>query len=214
MMAHIFRQYPYRSQLDYAGALNREGFFGDVAIEAWRNAKVDWIERYGTERFATVEGYTVQLELPGEADYVALAESQGVEVAQVRQSVRNYQNVVNYRYWRTRAISESKPATGEAHRALFEGEEFFKKNDLTKARALLVRGLERLDDVLVEYEGLVSEDLTVEEALWGLMLVKKIDELLEKPPATDLPLTGLWNKHLNDKVSTMQFDFNRRYGGL
>ena len=214
MMAHIFRQYPYRSQLDYAGALNREGFFGDVAIEAWRNAKVDWIERYGTERFATVEGYTVQLELPGEADYVALAESQGVEVAQVRQSVRNYQNVVNYRYWRTRAISESKPATGEAHRALFEGEEFFKKNDLTKARALLVRGLERLDDVLVEYEELVSEDLTVEEALWGLMLVKKIDELLEKPPATDLPLTGLWNKHLNDKVSTMQFDFNRRYGGL
>ena len=35
MMQHIFRQYPYRCQLDYAGTLNREGFFGDVALEAF-----------------------------------------------------------------------------------------------------------------------------------------------------------------------------------
>jgi len=79
---------------------------------------------------------------------------------------------------------------------------------------LLVEGLSRLDDVLGRYEDLISEDLTVEEALWGLLLIKKIDELLERPPADDLPLSGLWNRHLKDKVPTLQFDFNRRFGGL
>ena len=75
-------------------------------------------------------------------------------------------------------------------------------------------GYFRLDEVLSRYEDLITEDLTVEEALWGLLLVKKIDELLERPPADDLPLSGLWNRHLNDKVPTMQFNFNRRFGGL
>ena len=90
----------------------------------------------------------------------------------------------------------------------------FKENELTRARKMLIEGLDQLEEVLVRYENLISEDLTLEEALWSLMLIKKIDDLLEKPPATDLPLTGLWNKHINDKVPSMQFDFNRRYGGL
>ena len=79
---------------------------------------------------------------------------------------------------------------------------------------MLVEGLDGLDEVLSKYEDLITEDLTVEEALWGLMLIKKIDELLEKPPTDDLPLTWLWNRHLNDKVPTLQFNFNRRFGGL
>ena len=135
-------------------------------------------------------------------------------MGQIRRMVRSFQNVVNYRYWRTRTLSESEPKTAEAHQKLFEGEELFKTNELTQARKLLVEGLDRLDEVLSRYEDLITEDLTVEEALWGLLLVKKIDELLERPPADDLPLSGLWNRHLNDKVPTMQFNFNRRFGGL
>ncbi|MFP6767941.1 MAG: hypothetical protein VB859_07215 [Planctomycetaceae bacterium] len=214
MMQHIFRQYPYRCQLDYAGTLNREGFFGDVALEAWRQAQDDWITKYGQEMFDTGQDFKVKLELPGEADYAELARSQDVEIAKVRQLVRNFQNVVNYRYWRTRALSEAEPTTAQAHRKLFEGEELFKENELTRARKMLIEGLDQLEEVLVRYENLISEDLTLEEALWSLMLIKKIDDLLEKPPATDLPLTGLWNKHINDKVPSMQFDFNRRFGGL
>ncbi|MFP6700902.1 MAG: hypothetical protein VB861_04100, partial [Planctomycetaceae bacterium] len=67
---------------------------------------------------------------------------------------------------------------------------------------------------LGRYEDLISEDLTVEEALWGLLLIKKIDELLERPAAEDLPLSGLWNRHLKGKVPSLQYDFNRRFGGL
>ena len=128
--------------------------------------------------------------------------------------VRSFQNVVNYRYWRTRSLSESEPTTAAAHKLLFEGEELFKRNELTKARTMLVEGRDGLDAVLSKYEDLITEDLTVEEALWGLLLIKKIDELLEKPPTDNLPLTGLWNRHLNDKVPTLQFNFNRRFGGL
>ena len=94
------------------------------------------------------------------------------------------------------------------------GEKLFKTNELTQARKMLIEGLDRMDDVLGRYDDLISEDLTVEEALWALLLVKKIDELLEQPPADDLPLSGLWNRHLKDKVPTLQFDFNRRFGGL
>ena len=146
--------------------------------------------------------------------YSRLATSQGVEVGQIRRMVRSFQNVVNYRYWRTRTLSESEPRTAEAHQKLFEGEDLFKQNELTRARTMLVEGLERLDEVLARYEDLITEDLTVEEALWALLLVKKIDELRERAPADDLPLSGLWNRHLKDKVPTLQFDFNRRFGGL
>ena len=214
MMRHIFRQYPYRCRLDNNGVLNKEGFFGDFVIGEWAQAEKDWIDGYGQERFDTGEGFQVNLELPSEAHYAELARSQGVEVGQVRRMVRSFQNVVNYRYWRTRSLSESEPTTAAAHKLLFEGEELFKRNELTKARTMLVEGLDGLDEVLSKYEDLITEDLTVEEALWGLMLIKKIDELLEKPPTDDLPLTGLWNRHLNDKVPTLQFNFNRRFGGL
>ena len=214
MMRHIFRQYPYRCRLDNNGVLNREGYFGDYVINQWGQAQKDWTDGYGQELFDTGEGFSVNLELPSEVHYSRLARSQGVEEGQIRRMVRSFQNVVNYRYWRTRTLSESEPKTAEAHQKLFEGEELFKTNELTQARKLLVEGLDRLDEVLSRYEDLITEDLTVEEALWGLLLVKKIDELLERPPADDLPLSGLWNRHLNDKVPTMQFNFNRRFGGL
>jgi len=214
MMRHIFRQYPYRCRLDNNGVLNKEGYFGDFVIGEWAQAEKDWIDGYGQERFDTGEGFQINLELPSESHYSELAQSQSVEVGQVRRMVRSFQNVVNYRYWRTRSLSESEPATAAAHKMLFEGEELFKTNELTKARTMLVEGLDRLDEVLSKYEDLITEDLTVEEALWGLLLIKKIDELLEKPPTDDLPLTGLWNRYLNDKVPTLQFNFNRRFGGL
>ena len=214
MMRHIFRQYPYRCRLDNNGTLNREGYFGDFVINEWKLAQRDWIDGYGQELFDTGEGFRVNLELPSEVHYSRLALSQGVEVGQVRRMVRSFQNVINYRYWRTRALSESEPGTAEAHQKLFEGEKLFKTNELTQARKMLIEGLDRMDDVLGRYDDLISEDLTVEEALWALLLVKKIDELLEQPPADDLPLSGLWNRHLKDKVPTLQFDFNRRFGGL
>ena len=214
MMRHIFRQYPYRCRLDNNGSLNREGYFGEFVLNEWSRAQQDWIDGYGQELFATGEGFSVNMELPSEVHYSRLARSQGVEVGQIRRMVRSFQNVVNYRYWRTRALSESEPKTAEAHQKLYEGEKLFKQNELTEARTMLVEGLSRLDEVLGRYEDLISEDLTVEEALWGLLLIKKIDELLERPVAEDLPLSGLWNRHLKDKVPSLQYDFNRRFGGL
>ena len=212
MMQHIFRSYPYRCRLDYAGTLNREGFYGDIAMTAWETGRDEWIGQYGQEEF-TAQECLVKLEST-EEDYRRLARKSGVGPSVVRATTLRYQNIVNYRYWRTRSRSESKPETAEAHRKLYEGEKKFEEYKLSEARTLLITGLTQFEVVLQQFEDLRAEDLVVEEALWALMLVKKVDDLLERSPAVDLPLTGLWNRHLNGKVPQLQFKFNRLYGGL
>ncbi|GIT30048.1 MAG: hypothetical protein Ct9H300mP1_20940 [Planctomycetaceae bacterium] len=69
----------------------------------------------------------------------------------------SFQNVVNYRYWRTRSLSESEPTTAAATSCCSKGRTV-QAERLTKARTMLVEGLDGLDEVLSKYEDLITED--------------------------------------------------------
>lgn len=211
MMRALFRSYPARSQLDYADALHREGSFDEVAQVAWGVAFDDWTKKFGRERFQTPE-CEVFLEVTN-ADVDQLAQENGVDRKIVENWVSRTQNVVNYRYWRTLAKAESETQTAEAHREIYNGEQLFKRGELEGALKSLNSGMEKFAGVLSRYETLQHEDLTIEEALWAVLLWKNVHLLAGRPEPADFPLKALVEKEAG-RLPEIQDRFNRTFGGL
>ena len=97
------------------------------------------------------------------------------------------------------------------HSDLFEGEDLFKKGDIDAAQEVLETGLERFKVMLDTYNELATDDLTLEEGLWGIMLWQKIYQLKNQVQPEEFPLKELWDKEIN-RVPNLQHDFNRKYG--
>lgn len=211
MMRILFRSYPYRSQFDYAQALQKEGYFDEVARIAWEDAYKEWTQEFGKQQFEAPE-CPIILEAT-EDDFQSLARQADVDEKVVRHWVNNYQKVTNYRYWRTRAQSESEPETVAAHRELHQGEEFFKRGELEKARELLESGMRKFRLLIDRHPDLATQDETIEEGLWAVMLWQKILQLEQKEVPAFYPLQPLWERH-QDWLPILQIDFDREYGGL
>jgi len=207
MMRALFRSYPYRSQLDYADALQREGQFTGLTVAAWKTAYDEWTSQYGKMEFQS-PGCRLYLEA-NEDDVRQIATTQSVDESVVRRWLNQYQNTVNYRYWRTRASSESKNETAEAHRLLFEGEQDYKRGELAAAREKLTRGIALFAGLVETYPELADEDLTVEEGLWGVLLWQKILELRQEPVPATYPLKEMWDKHQEGVMHELEDRFNR-----
>lgn len=211
MMRLLFRSYPYRSQLDYAGALQKEGIFDEVARIAWLDAFNEWTSDYGKQTFQAPECELI-LEAT-EEDFTALAKSNGVDVQIVRRWINHYQQTANYRYWRSRALSESESTTVDAHRDLYNGEQRFKAGELPQARKLLESGMRKLAIVLQRHPQLQIEDESLEEALWAVMLWQKILQLEQDPIPDFYPLKDYYERDPG-RVQNLQLEFDRRFGGL
>ena len=211
MMRALFRSYPARSQLDYANALNREGIFDEIAREAWERALREWTQDYGKMVFQTPE---CELFLEAdERDVAELAKRNNVEESVIQNWLNRTQNVTNYRYWRTRAMSESEPDTVAAHRDLYQGEQAFKAGEIDEAQEKLERGMATLSKVLTRYESLATEDLVIEEGLWAVMIWQKILQLKGIAFPQEFPLKWLWEGQA-ERLPELQYDFDRRYSGL
>jgi hypothetical protein len=59
MMRALFRSYPYRSQLEYADALQREGIFDTVTQLAWKQGFDEWTGLYGKEEWMSPGGWVI-----------------------------------------------------------------------------------------------------------------------------------------------------------
>jgi hypothetical protein len=101
--------------------------------------------------------------------------------------------------------------TTRMHSDLFEGEDLFKKGDIDAAKEVLESGLNRFETMLGAYEELGSDDMTLEEGLWGIMLWQKIYQLKNQVQPEDFPQKKLWEKEIN-RVPALQHEFNRKYG--
>ncbi|RLT11879.1 MAG: hypothetical protein DWI21_01955 [Planctomycetota bacterium] len=211
MMDALFRSYPARSQLDYADALQREGQFDETTRKAWEDAYRDWVEDFGYMRFKTTD-YPIFMEAPAsESAMEQIIAASGKDRASIEREIDFYQNVCNYRFWRTKAHAEKQLNTTRMHSDLFEGEDLFKKGDIDAAQEVLETGLQRFKTMLETYVELGSDDITLEEGLWGIMLWQKIYQLKNQVQPEEFPLKGLWEKELN-RVPNLQHDFNRKYG--
>jgi hypothetical protein len=184
----VFRQYPAQSVLSYANALQDEGNFGEVTRGAWADGYQRWTGEFGQETFKSRTG-DVRLEMDDEA-VEAAAKEQNVRADDLRNSVDALQKMINYRYWRTRAKSESELNTEQAHREIYEGQQLFKESKLREAKEKLLSGLTKFEEVLKNYPTIGSEDDAIDEiqplGYWRYILRFGRISAARLPPPQDL----------------------------
>ncbi len=186
-----------------------------LARQEWAEGFREWTETYGQEEFQ-VAGAAKRIIFHLEADeddVRKLAERQkdfDVSEQEIRGAIDRYQKMVNYNYWRTRSQAEADESTGtaEAHRLVYEGELKLRSGNPEEARDMLLRGMTRFAQLIEDYPDLRDEDLTVEEAVWCVLLWTKSLELLgEQVPAT-FPLKATWDKY-QGLLPELQSRYNR-----
>jgi len=198
MANSIFRSYPARSQIDYAEAFGREGSFGETSREAWDQAFQDWTA-FGMEPIPIAVNdirLDIRLEMRDEGDYAELAEKTGLPVELLKNEVSNYQNMNNYRYWRTRALAEREKNTVDAHRLLYEGEQKFNSGEFETAEKLLLEGMRKYEAMLKEYPVFLNDDITIENGLIAVLIYRDVRQILGLPQEIH-PLKQLWNNFQN-----------------
>ncbi len=211
MMNTLFRSYPARSQIDYADALQREGKFDADTRKAWEDANHEWVDVFGHMRFHTGD-CEIWVEAPSsEAAMEEIIKSSGKDRNFVEREIDFYQNVCNYRFWRTKTFAERQLMVTRMHGNLFDGEELFKKGDIDAAQEVLESGLTGFKTMLENFPDLTTDDLTLEEGLWGVLLWQKIYQLKNQVQPEEFPLKQLWEKEFN-RVPNLQQDFSRKYG--
>jgi len=142
MMRALFRSYPAHSLMEYAHALQRDGLFEEKSRIAWDDAFRQWTEVYGKERLHSPAGW-IHLEATA-ADIDEFVRQNKEELERVLPDatdekkrkfmtywVGRYQDTTNYRYWRTRALTESDPITMAAHKQIYDGQELFKQQKIS-----------------------------------------------------------------------------------
>ncbi|WP_417388990.1 hypothetical protein [Gimesia sp.] len=209
-MRMLFRGSPWHAQFDYANAMQREGTFGKQRTDAWKRGFDEWTEIYGREEFITPKGPIV-LEWT-DADIKALAaRDESITEEDVRHWTNRYQDTSNYRFWRTRALSESEETTIKAHKDIYDGEQLFRSGKFDEAKAKLEEGMALYATVLNKYPSLLSEDLAIEEGLQAVILWRYIHDLKGLQVPASFPLKPLWNKE-QGRVPELENDLRRRYG--
>ena len=190
----LFRAMPARCQFDYAMVLHKDGKFGEETREAWQEALNDWTQKYGREFFRVPIGeelFDIQMEMDRD-DIKAFAKSPD-DVVKVARAVELYRKMVNYYYWRTRGNCEADRETSEAHRELYEANQFYRKQEFEKARASAYSGMQKFEAIMhkKDYEDLKDEDTLVEECLLGVLVWEDIHRLLGEPIPDEFPLKWL-----------------------
>lgn len=210
-MRMLFRAAPWHAQFDYANAMQREGTFGKQRTDAWAQGFKEWTTIFGREEFMTPKGAVV-LEWTDD-DIENLAKRDNVSEADKRHWTDRYQSTANYRFWRTRALSESEQDTIDAHKALYDGEVAFGNAEFGKAQEQLEKGMALYNKVLTKYPSLMSEDLAIEEGLKAVLIWRYLYDL-KGQPAPDIPdyqLKQLWMKE-QGRIPGLQEDLRRDLG--
>lgn len=211
MARPLFRSYPWRSQMDYAGALESEGTFGEVAREAWATANAEWREKFGRERFMTPGG-EVEFEATPDEIY-EMADNDGTDRDEKLKWQDRYHKMTNYTYWRNRSEVESQREMTDARSALYEGKEKFFRADIQGARKLFEEGLTKIARLFTRYPDLLTQDILEEELvddvlksllMWQYALRLNGEEIPEQ-----YPLKQLWDDN-PERVGDLDNAFQER----
>ena len=200
----LFRSMPARCQFDYAMVLQKDGKFGEETREAWQLALSDWTQKYGKETFRVSIGdelFDIQLEMNRE-DIKGFVKSPD-DAVKLTRAVESYRRMVNYYYWRMRGNCEADRDTSEAHRDLYEANQFYKKQELEKARAAAFSGMTTFETVMRKkgYEELKDEDTLVEELLLGVMVWEDIHRISSERVPDEFPLKWLKQERMGNEAT-------------
>ncbi len=206
----LFRSYPTRALLDFASTLQREGIFEEVCRKAWEDAFQEWTTVYGAEKYESDAGL-VHLEVSREEEAdLTKAEK---DISDVRKKISfwvgRYQDMTNYRYWRTRALAEGEQNTVEAHRELYTGERAYLQGNFTEAKQLLVSGMTKYEKMVNDYPPLADDDETIEEGLMGQLNWRACLLLDQEPVPETYPLKKMWTEK-QSHMQRVEDDFKRR----
>lgn len=220
MALPLFMTYPYRSQMDYAAALQDEGSFGEVTREAWATGYREWTEEYGRTEFATPGGMVVFEAKEGELE--RMAQEDGTPADQKVYWQGRYQDMVNYRYWKLRCNVERSPDMAAARRGFALGrKQFREEQDLVAARDTLYDGLENMQKVVDDNrlpdgtsQLLNDETELVEDSIKAILIWQHILTLLGEPMPAEFPMDEVWTgpQYEELRVSLYQ-EFLRWQGG-
>src|SRR5262249_43133146 len=126
--------------------------------------------------------------------------------------VDRYQNVTNYRYWRTKSLVESKQEMSDAHRAMYEGEQKLDEANISAAIQLLWDGMAKYEKILDEYPDLKDDDETKDEGLLAGMAWRRCLELNDEEVPDEYPLKQMWEANPGRRNYLVD-EFNRRRRG-
>ncbi len=235
----IFRSYPARSQLDYASALQKFGFneeydrqaAGRTLTEdekktlqaevrqklqnqtsvAWKDGFEEWTQKYGQELFnVDWRGNLVTIRMEMGEEEIKDAGKTPDERGLLRAAVMAYQNMQNYRYWRTRALCEAEPETAEAHWLLFAALEEYQQQNLDTAREHAFRVMNLLERVFKKYPELEVEEDLVEDGMTAIFIWQNAHKLSGERHPNDFPLRSIYDSRL-DRLVEYERLFNRRF---
>lgn len=216
----LFIAYPYRSLMDYARAMQKDGVKGDLdamspsQVEAayqewaknvraaWDRAYDEWTNIYGRLKFNSA-GFGVLLlenDPSGLAELRELAKAEGVSFEQKQDWQERYRKMTSYPYWKLHCDIEKREATTQARYHLAEGRRLYRQvQDFEAARVHLEQGMANLEQVIREYQvndnyNLVvsDEEEIVEEGIKALLIWRQVMDLLGQPIPERYPLQGLW----------------------
>jgi hypothetical protein len=210
IMARIlFRSYPWRSQMDYAGALERDGLFNELAREAWERAHYEWTTIYGQEEFSTELGGDIRLDADEEELQRLVDADPQYDLQTKKEWLDRYQNMTSYRYWKMRSEVESQREMTDARRALHDGKQLFFQGDMEQARSLMEDGLKKLEGMVDKYPELIYEDELIEDVLKSLLIWQYVLRLFSEPIPETYPLKRIWDEN-PDKRTELDEQFQTR----
>lgn len=212
-----FHAMPARCLFDYAQALQKEGQFGEITRVAWSDALDEWVNKFGNEILISPvvlgggQRVIIRYKLEATDEDIRALSSTPEEEAIVRKTIDDFQKIVNYRYWRTRGMSEAEPETADAHRMFFEAGEKYKEQNWREALPLVEAAMKGFENVMARYPDLRFEDSMVEECMLAVQMwinIYKL-EIGDNPPA-DFPLRPLWQEN-QGRMPEIEREFRRRF---
>ena len=99
----------------------------------------------------------------------------------------------------------------DAHKLIYDGQQQFKRGNLSVAQDLLVRGMTKYQQLLSKYEVLGTDDESIEEAMSAVLYWQKILKLQAQRVPDDYPLKALWEKNQRF-LGTIEGRFKRETG--
>ena len=231
-MTHVFfRQGPVKSLMNYADHLTKDGkFFGAAAPQSggvvsgeaasespagstltasvWQQAYDEWMNDYGKYSFLGRNNHKYILNST-EAELVAMAGENGINVDEQRSDWNFSANMVNYRHWRDIAKMEADPVTIQAHKAFIEAKKAYAEGrgynsvspddgltQISEAQKLLETSMDRWVEASVKYPKLFGDfELYLEEAMLTVRYWKAVHQNNGTTEAADYPLKAIWESN-------------------
>jgi hypothetical protein len=203
----IFRQYPARAVMDLAAVRQREGKFDEITRNAWERGYEIWTKQYGQEQYDTPGGM-IHLEWTPE-EIAAVSKSKDEELS-LRNWLNKQQDMVNYRYWRTRALAEREQNTVRAHYDLYKAERDLLAGDTKSGEELAYSGMEKFQKMLERFPSMKDEDDVIEEALMGKLVWRYCLDLNGHEEPEDYPLKA-YVLSKQDRLPQIEPKFKARF---